>query len=136
MVTGQATGLPPRVIIAMPDQWTRALLRAALREEGYDAIGARGLREAFRVRSDDPERGPIGLLIIDHDALDAKTSSLVPALTARLGAPTILIRRATLPLPNGEWGRVLQRPVSVADIVAAVSALVPLPVSARHPIDT
>ena len=136
MVQHQATA-PPRVVIVMPDQWTRALLRAALREEGYDAIGSRGVREAFRIRNEDPERGPVRLLLVDHDALATNLAALVPALVTRLGAPaTILIRRATRSLPNGEWNRVLQRPVSVAEVGEAVRALLPLPAEARHRIDT
>lgn len=129
--------LPPRILLVMPDQWTRALLRAALREEGYDAIGSRGVREAFRIRPDDPERGPVRVLVIDHDALSATAYRLVPALRERLGRPdTVIVRRATRSLPDGEWTRVLQRPVSVAELVDAVRALAPLPSGARHPIDT
>ena len=30
--------VPPRVLIVMDDQWHRALLRAALRDVGYDAM--------------------------------------------------------------------------------------------------
>lgn len=32
--------LAPRVLILQPDHWPRALLRAELREAGYDAVGA------------------------------------------------------------------------------------------------
>jgi hypothetical protein len=137
MAHDPATGAqPPRVIIAMPHQWTRALLRAALREEGYDAVGARGLREAFRIRPVDPERGPVRLLIIDQDALPVGADALLARLSERLGGPdAVLVKRATRPLPNGHWRRVLQRPVSVADVVDTARALVPLPAAARHPVD-
>lgn len=136
MASDSATELPPRVLIVMPDQWTRALLRAALREEGYDAVGSRGVREAFRVRPDDPERGSVRVLVVDHDALSATGNSLVPALRARLGAPgTVLVRRVTRTVPNGSWDRIVQRPVSVAGLVEAVRSLAPLPASARQPID-
>lgn len=137
MVGRGELSLAPRVLIVMPEQWTRALIRAALREEGYDAVGSRGVREAFRVRPDDPERGPVRILIIDHDALSPSVHALVPSLEARLGGPeTILIRRATRSVPNGNWRRVLQRPVSVGAVVDLVRELAPLPASARHPIDT
>jgi hypothetical protein len=136
MASGSATALPPRVLLVMPDQWARALLRAALREEGYDAVGSRGLPEAGRVRRDDPERGPVRVLVIDHDALSGAATGLASALSERLGSPdTILVRRATRPVPRGEWTRVLQRPVSVAELVDAVRALAPLPPAARHPVD-
>ena len=137
MISDPATDLPPRVMVVMPEQWTRALLRAALREEGYDAIGSRGVREAFRIRPDDPTRGPVRLLIVDQDALAEVPATLVPALATRLGGPaTLLIHRVTKAMPPGEWGRVLQRPVSVDDVVATARALVPLPSGARHPVDT
>jgi AmiR/NasT family two-component response regulator len=127
---------PPRVLVIMPDQWRRALLRAALREEGYDAIGSRGIREAFRIRPHDPDRGPLQLLIVDQDAL-VGAESLLPMLSERLGGPaTILVKRATRRASSGSWGRVLQRPVSVADVVAAAEALLPLAPGAHRPIDT
>lgn len=120
----------------MPEQWTRALLRAALREDGYDAIGARGIREAFRVRPVDPERGPVRLLIVDQDALAGGADALLERLTRRFGAPdAVLVKRPSRSLPEGEWRRVLQRPVSVADVVDAARALVPLSAAARHPVD-
>src|SRR5512142_2916514 len=40
-------GLPPRILVVMPAQWPRALVRAELRERGYDAAGARDLLEAL-----------------------------------------------------------------------------------------
>lgn len=137
MASGHALdSRPPRVVIVMPDQWTRALLRAALREEGYDAIGSRGVRDAARVREDDPERGPVRLLIVDQDALSGSALPLLARLQSQLGAPaTMLIKRAVRPMPDGQWQRVLQRPVSIEDVVMAAEALVPLPTAARHPVD-
>jgi hypothetical protein len=127
---------PPRVLVVMPDQWTRALLRAALREVGYDAVGARGVREASRVRPAQSDRGPVRLVIIDHDALGAGIEPLLAPLLARHGAPgAMLLKRATKSMPNGAWRRVLQRPVSVADVVEAAEELLPLPAAARHPLD-
>jgi hypothetical protein len=135
MTASPASDLPPRVVVVLRDQWTRALLRAALREDGYDAIGSPGVRETFRVPRDDPARGPVRLLIVDQDALGS-VPALVPALIDRLGGPpTILIRRVTKAFPTGEWSRVLQRPVSVDDVVVAARGLVPLPSERRHPVD-
>jgi len=136
MTSDPDTTPPPRVVIIMAERWTRALLRAALREEGYDAVGSRGVREAFRLRPDDPGRGPIQILIVDQDALSEVSPSLVAALVARLGAPaTILIRRVMTATPPGEWRRVLRRPVSVEEIVEVTRELLPLPRDARHPVD-
>ena len=136
MTSDPDTTPPPRVVVVMGEQWARALLRAALREEGYDAVGSRGVREALLLRPDDPGRGPVQLLILDQDALAGVPASRVPALVARLGAPaTILIRRAMTAAPQGEWRRVLRRPVSVEEIVAAARELLPLPRDARHPVD-
>lgn len=53
----------------MPEHWPRALLRAALREAGYDAVGAPGLSGALRYRAAAPDRGPVRLVVIDRDAL-------------------------------------------------------------------
>ena len=137
MTSDPDTTPPPRVVIVMAEQWTRAILRAALREEGYDAVGSRGVREALRLRPDDPGRGPIQLLIVDQDALPSVPASLVPELGARFGAPaTMLIRRVMTAAPAGKWRRVLRRPVSIEEIVAAARELLPLPLDARHPVDS
>lgn len=136
MTSDSATELPPRVVVVVPDQWTRALVRAALREEGYDAVGSRGVREAFRIRPVDPERGLVRVLVVDQDALLANAETLFSALVGRLEEPsTILIRRPTRSAPGGSWHVVLQRPVSVEEIVAAVRTLAPLPSESRHSID-
>ena len=127
---------PPRVLVIMPDQWTRALVRAALREVGYDAVGTRGVREAFRARPSEPGRGPVRLLIVDHDAMDTAAAPLIEQLLARHASPdAILIRRATKPEPNGPWRVTLRRPLSVADIVSAAETQLPLAAAARRPID-
>src|SRR3954470_19927901 len=55
--------LPPRVLLVMPDQWPRALLRAALRDAGYDAVGAPGLSAALRYRPAVADRGPVRLVV-------------------------------------------------------------------------
>ena len=129
--------LPPRVLVVMPSQWPRALLRAALREEGYDAIGTQSLGSALRVRASDPERGPVRLIIVDQAAM---TESRSPAQLERLCSchrdlKTILIARVTVPTRQSQWDRVLSRPVSVGEIVDAVKSVVPLAASLRHNID-
>ena len=125
---------PPRVLIVMPDQWRRALLRAALREVGYDAVGTRGVSAGMRIPAKDPERGDVKLIIIDQDALDGNDAP-VQALIDTYRAPSILIARATIEPPRGPWQRTLTRPLAIDDIVATVQSLVPLSAAGRRPLD-
>jgi hypothetical protein len=121
----------------MPEQWPRALLRAALRDVGYDAVGTRTLETAMRLRASDPERGPVRLIIVDQAALSgADSGEQLARLLARHGEPaTLLLARATAEVPAGPWRRVLRRPVSVADVVVATEELLPLPAAERHPLE-
>src|SRR5947207_15510503 len=120
----------------MPEQWPRALLRAALREVGYDAVGTRTLGTAMRVRPTEPDRGPVRLVVVDQSALSESSAKDLEELLARLGAPeTIFLARATVNAPDVKWRLVLRRPFSVEEIVSAVRDLLPLPAEARHPID-
>jgi hypothetical protein len=129
-------GYPPRVLLVMPDQWPRALLRADLREAGYDAIGTRDLNSAQRIRPYEPDRGPVRLVVVDQSALGGKADDRIERLLANHSAPaTILLSRPTVAAPGGSWGRILRRPVSVGEIVSAAQELLPLSVDDRHPID-
>jgi hypothetical protein len=120
----------------MPEQWPRALLRAALREVGYDAVGARDLAEALRYPPVEAGRGPTRLVIVDGDALVGGDDGVLARLLARHGSPvTVLLARATRALPAGPWHRVLRRPATIADVVEAAQTLLPLPPGSRHPID-
>jgi len=128
--------LPPRVLIVMSDDGRRALIRAALREVGYDAIGTHGPRDAWLVPADEQDRASVRLIIVDQDALSPVEIESLSALRRRLGDPDILLlARATVAPPDGPWQRVLRRPVSVAEIVSAAEELVPLPAELRHAID-
>jgi CheY-like chemotaxis protein len=127
---------PPRVLIVIPAQWTRALLRAELRERGYDAVGTRDLLEALGAAA--PE--PIALILVDQEALAAGDEQLLQELLGRLrarhaGARMILHAGATHKAPAGPFEQVLRRPMSIADIVRAIEQVVPLPSGARHPLD-
>jgi hypothetical protein len=127
-VRGWVVSHPARVLLIMPQQWPRALLRAELREEGYDAIGARNLSEAGRHPATDPERGPVGLVLVDDAALSPGREELLEPLLARHGRPpAILLARAGHAVPGGPWTRVLQRPVRIEDIVQAVRAILAAP---------
>jgi len=131
-----ADAFPPRVLIVMSDDGRRALIRAALREVGYDAIGTHGPRDAWLVPADEQDRASVRLIIVDQDALSPVEIESLSALRRRLGDPDILLlARATVAPPDGPWQRVLRRPVSVAEIVSAAEELVPLPAELRHAID-
>ena len=131
-------GLPPRVLVVMPAQWPRALLRAELRERGYDAAGARDLLEALS--EDEPAEGPVRLILIDQDALTEGDAQLLRDLVHRLvehhPAATVVLLAGTMHKePEGPWQQVLRRPMSISDIVTAIQLVVPLPPGDRHPLD-
>jgi hypothetical protein len=127
----------------MPEQWPRALLRAALREVGYDALGAPGLAGALRYRHEVSGRGAVRLVLVDQAALQGDEA--FPLLTTLLHrhadpAAILLTRAATVPGPPGQedpdrWARVIRRPVSIESIVATVRDLLPLPPGSSRPID-
>lgn len=127
----------------MPDQWPRALLRAALREVGYDALGAPGLTASLRYRAQAEDRGPVRLIIVDQATLDdEEAATLLGALRRRHGDPAlVLLARAmpARPMPaaaaSAPWRRIVRRPASVADVLAAVQTVLPLPPGLTRPID-
>lgn len=126
----------PRVLVVLPDQWPRALLRAALRDGGYDAVGTRTLETALRLPDVEADRGSVRLIVMDQSALGGSPEAELEELLDRHGAPpTLLLASATVDAPAGPWRRVLRRPVSVADIVAAVEKMLPMPAAARRPLD-
>jgi hypothetical protein len=128
--------LPPRVLLVMPEQWPRALLRAALREAGYDAVGTRDLTGALRARPDAPERGPVRAIVMDQAAVPPRGISPVTRLLSQHGdPPAILLARPTRAPSEGPWRRVLKRPVSIDDIVSATQDVLPLEPALRHPVD-
>ena len=129
---------PPRVLIVIPAQWTRALLRAELRESGYDAAGARDLLEALGSGSEAAD--PVRLILLDQDALAAGDAKLLHDLLDRLrarhpSAVMVLLAGATHKAPEGPFQQVLRRPMSIADIVRAIERVVPLPPGERRPLD-
>jgi CheY-like chemotaxis protein len=118
--------LPPRILVVSAEQWPRALLRAQLREVGYDAIGAGTLSRALRQSPHDPERGPVRLVVVDSGATAGEPEALERARQRYPGAAFLLIRRAGA-VPPGPWAVTLRRPVTIGEIVATVRRLVPLP---------
>jgi hypothetical protein len=132
----------PRVLLIVPEHWPRALLRAALRETGYDAVGAPGLAGALHYRATDPDRGPVRLLVIDQDALRAPEAEReLAALIDRHRGPALMLlaKGGATPLPpvagETDWRRIVRRPASIAEVADAVRELLPLPPEGRAPLD-
>jgi hypothetical protein len=125
----------PRVLLVMTDQWPRALLRAALRECGYDAVGTRTMAGAARLAAPDRSRGSVGLVVLAQESLTGADRSDLDRLRGATGAPIVLLAPATRRVEAGPWTRVIRRPVSVGTLVTAVETLVPLPLDARRPVD-
>ena len=119
----------------MTDQWPRALLRAALREGGYDAVGTRAIAGAVRLAAPDPDRGPVRLVILAQEALTGADRRDLDRLRAATDAPIVLLAPANRPVEAGPWTQIIRRPVSIGALVGAVETLVPLPPDARRPVD-
>ena len=127
----------------MPEQWPRALLRAALREVGYDALGAPGLAGAIRYRAEVPGRGAVHLVLVDQAVLQGDEAfPLLTTLLHRHDDPAAILLARVAPMPGlpeqaepAPWARVVRRPVSIEGIVAAVRELLPLPPGSSRPID-
>jgi hypothetical protein len=118
----------------MPDQWPRALLRAALREVGYDAAGTRVAGMLGRRIADEPGRGPVRLVVLDQDALTDADEPDLEALRSA-GILIVLLASSVLPVREGPWTQVIRRPFSIGDLVQAIERLVPLEAEARRPVD-
>jgi hypothetical protein len=128
-------GAPPRVLIVQAAQWPRALLRAALRHEGYDALGARDLPEAVSSTEAESGRGPVRLIILDQDVLQGGDAVLKQLLSRHHEALTLILESAFHPSIQGTWPNVLRHPVTIAEIVKKAQGLVPLPSAAVHPME-
>jgi hypothetical protein len=127
--------LPPRILLVMPAQWPRALLRAALREAGYDASGTRALKAALHQAAPGAGRGPVRLVVLDQDALAEEDGRDLDELRRISGAPMMLVAPVTRRVPRGPWTRVVRRPTSIGTLVQAIESLVPLAPEARRPVD-
>ncbi len=126
----------PRVLLVMPAQWPRALLRAALREAGYDASGTLTLEGALHQLVPDPDRGPVRLVVVDQQALTGEEWHRLKDLQSRApDAALLLLAPRTRPVHEGPWASIVQRPTSIAELVGVIEHLVPLPPELRHPIE-
>jgi hypothetical protein len=111
-------------------------LRATLRHEGYDALGARDLKEALSYSDEEEhERGPVRLIILDREVLEGHDSFLAELLERHHGALRLVLESAFHAPVSGVWHRVLRHPVTIADIVRTTQELVPLASAAVRPID-
>jgi hypothetical protein len=123
-----------RVLIVMAAQWPRALIRAALRAAGYDALGARDLDEALTYPVDEAGRGAVRLILLDQEAVRGEEDQRLADLVGRHPeADTVLLRGAFQASLQGPWRDVIQHPVSIADLTETVRQLLPLSSSAAHP---
>jgi hypothetical protein len=123
-----------RILIVMAAQWPRALLRAALREAGYDALGARDLDEALTYPVDEGERGPVRLILLDQEAVQGKEDRrLLDLLEKHPVADPVLLRGAFQPSLPGPWREVVQHPISIAELAETIRQLLPPPSHAMHP---
>jgi hypothetical protein len=127
--------LPPRVLVIMPEHWPRVHVRAALREAGYDAIGARTLTGALAHAARERSRGPVAAIVLDAAAAVRGNPAALDRLRLRHHAPLVLLTSAVTSPPPGDWARTLRRPFTVGDVVRAVSELAPLPPGRRGPLD-
>jgi hypothetical protein len=126
---------PPRILVVSPEHWPRVHIRTALRERGYDAIGAADAPDALAVPHVERDRGPIAAIILEAAAVQSFPTTTSRLLDRYHDVPTILIASAVHERPPGRWTRLLRRPVEVGEVVATIEDLIPLPPEDRHPID-
>jgi hypothetical protein len=121
----------------MAEQWPRALLRAALREAGYDASGTLTLEGAlYQSSAPDPGRGPVRLVLVDQQALAEDEWRRLKDLQVRAPeASLLLLAPSTRSILEGPWATIVQRPTSIAELVGVIERLVPLPPELRHPLE-
>jgi hypothetical protein len=118
----------------MAAQWPRALIRAALREAGYDALGASDLDEALTYPVDEAGRGTVRLILLDQQAVQGQDDQrLVDLLERHPGADTVLLRGAFQPSLLGPWRDVIQHPTSIDDLTETVRRLLPPSSKAGYP---
>jgi DNA-binding NtrC family response regulator len=125
---------PPRVLVVSGEQGHRALLRAQLRQAGYDAVGASTLSQALRQASVERGRGPVRLVVVDSMAAFAEPIALERVRARHRDAQFVLILGAG-GAPLGPWAATLPRPLTIGDIATTVERLLPLPPAQRRPLD-
>jgi len=105
-----------KTILVVGREWKfRALLRAQLREEGYDALGFETLQDA--------ESEATGAAALIFDTSEASPTDWQPVLQ-RLATqlPVVIVAGAPEEV-NVPGAKLLRRPLSLGDIVAVVREL-------------
>lgn len=106
------------VLVVGRDWKFRALLRAQLREEGYDALGFETLEEAAAQLGQGAE--PAALIFDTTGALPGSFPARLAELAERL--PVLVLAAADESFPAGA-AQVRRRPLRLEEIVAAVKSL-------------
>ena len=122
-----------RLLVVDDDPGLLLAVSDTLREEGYDAVGARSVEEALVYRPEIAERGPVGLVLVDADVVGK--GELAALLTRHGNPPAAVLAHAGQKVPPGGWVRVIRRPTSIAELARVVQELVPLPGQSRGPLD-
>jgi hypothetical protein len=114
----------PRILLVMPDQWSRVLLRAELIERGWDAVGATSLKQAVAYAAAEPRRGPVGLILVDQRALREGWEPLVGRLANQHGEPPVVLLVSTQSeLPGGQWSEIIARPAAIGEIASRLEGI-------------
>lgn len=106
-----------KTVLVVGREWKfRALLRAQLREEGYEALAFETLQ--------DIEAEKVGAAALVFDTADFKPEEWQPQLTQLAAAlPVLIVAGAdeSLHLPRA---RVLRRPIRLAEVVSALREII------------
>jgi hypothetical protein len=120
-----STGMSePRVLVVMQAQWPRALLLAALVEEGYDAVGTSSLEEALSQPVQAAGREPVRLMVVDHH-ISRDDPRLQTLLQRHPEAKSLFLESAFSSQPEASEHR-LRYPAFMGDVIQAIQRLVPL----------
>jgi len=119
------------VVLVMPQQWERAILRAELIERGHDVVGMRHLGDLLAFHAAEAGHAPIGVVLVDRTAFAGRHHRLLSILRRRHRcAPFVLLARAMTEVADCPWNAVLVRPLSVAQLADKIAALLALAPSA------
>jgi CheY-like chemotaxis protein len=106
-----------KTILIVGREWKfRALLRAQLREEGYEALAFETLQDA------EAERASGAALVFD--TAECKPEEWRPQLEQLAASlPVVVVAGADEPVDIA-WARILRRPVRLADVVSALQEVI------------
>ena len=114
----------PRVLVVMQAQWPRALLLAALLEDGYDAVGAASLEEALAQPVQPPGREPVAVIVVDHHI--SRDDPLFQSLLQRHpGAKSLFLESAFASSQPEPAEHRLRYPIFIGDVVQTIKRMQP-----------